>query len=416
MQSSGHIGKLVLVPDANVGVFLREPPETALRHDGTYLITGGVEGFGYECARWLVAHGAGSIALLSRRGPATPGCEARVKELEAAGAEVRVYGGDVADRGSLATILDAIRANQPPLRGVVHAASAIDDGFVADIDHPRVGPILHAKLGGAIALDALTRNDPIELFLLFSSATTLVGAPGQGLYVAANMALEALARRRQAEGRPALAIAWGPIEDAGYLAKRPAMLDSLARRLGARPIPAVHALAGLPAMIAGRLPAVGFADTNWADARRFLPILATPLFVESRAKTSPSPVDESLAERLASLDPEAALGLLKTIIAEEAATILRLPGEGIDPLRPLSEMGMDSLMAVELRLALENRLRIDLPLVSLTEGTSVAASAMRLTTAVSTGPRDGEVIALAAHHEVIEEGQSPVNSDRVAAE
>lgn len=169
-------------------------------------------------------------------------------------------------------------------------------------------------------------------------------------------------------------------------------------------------------MIASRLPAVGFADTNWADARRFLPILATPLFVESRAKTSPSPVDESLAERLASLDPEAALGLLKTIIAEEAATILRLPGEGIDPLRPLSEMGMDSLMAVELRLALENRLRIDLPLVSLTEGTSVASIAMRLTTAVSTGPRDGEVIALAAHHEVIEGGQSPVNPDRVAAE
>ena len=292
MQSSGHIGKLVLVPDANAGVRLRKPPEITLRRDGTYLITGGVEGFGYECARWLVAHGAGSIALLGRRGSATPGCEARVRELEAAGAKVRVYGGDVADRASLAAILEAIRANQPPLRGVVHAASAIEDGFVADIDLARVGPIIHAKLGGAMALDALTRNDPIELFLLFSSATTLVGAPGQGLYVAANMALEALARRRQAEGRPALAIAWGPIEDAGYLAERPAMLDSLARRLGARPIPAAQALAGLPAMIASGLPVVAFAETNWDDARRFLPILATPLFAESRAKASPSPADE----------------------------------------------------------------------------------------------------------------------------
>jgi acyl transferase domain-containing protein/acyl carrier protein len=415
MQSSGHIGKLVLVPDANVGVWLRKPPEIALRYDGTYLITGGIEGFGYECARWLVAHGAGSIALLGRRGLATPGCEARVKELEAAGAEVRVYGGDVADRGSLATILKAIRANQPPLRGVVHAASAIDDGFVADIDGARVGPIIHAKIGGAIALDALTRSDPIELFLLFSSATTLVGAPGQGLYVAANMALEALARHRQAEGRPALAIAWGPIEDAGYLAKRPVMLDSLARRLGARAIPAAQALAGLPAMIASGLPSVAFADTNWADAR-FLPILATPLFAESRANASPSPVDESLAERLASSDPEETLALLKAVVAEEVATILRLPGEGIDPLRPLSEMGMDSLMAVELRLALENRMRVDLPLVSLTEGTSIASIAMRLTAAVSTGPRSGEVIALAAHHEVVEGAQSPVNPDRVAAE
>jgi NADPH:quinone reductase-like Zn-dependent oxidoreductase/acyl carrier protein len=416
MQSSGHIGKLVLVPDANAGVSLRKPPETVLRRDGTYLITGGIEGFGYECARWLVAHGAGSIALLGRRGSATPGCEARVKELESSGGEVRVYQGDVADRGSLATTLDAIRANQPPLRGVVHAASAIEDGFAADIDLARIAPIMTAKLGGAIALDALTCNDPIELFLLFSSATTMVGAPGQGVYVAANMALEALARRRQAEGRPALAIAWGPIEDAGYLSERPAILDSLARRLGARPIPAAQALAGLPAMIASGLPTVAFADTNWSEARRSLPILATPLFAESRAKVSPSPPDESLAERLASLDPEAALAMLKTVIAEEAATILRLPGEGIDPLRPLSEMGMDSLMAVELRLALENRLRVDLPLVSLTEGTSVASIAARLAAAVSTGPRDGEVIALAAHHEVVEGTRPPVDPDRVAAE
>jgi len=416
MQSSGHIGKLVLVPDANAGVSLRKASETVLRRDGTYLIIGGIEGFGYECARWVVAHGAGSIALLGRRGSATPGCEARVKELEGSGAEIRVYQGDVADRRSLATVLDAIRANQSPLRGVVHAASVIEDGLVADIDLARIAPIMAPKLGGAIALDALTRNDPIELFLLFSSATTLVGAPGQGVYVAANMALEALARRRQAEGRPALAIAWGPIEDAGHLAERPAVLDSLARRLGARPIPAAQALAGLPAMIASGLPTVAFADANWSEARRSLPILATPLFAESRAKVSPSPVDESLAERLASLDPEAALAMLKTVVAEEAATILRLPGAGIDPLRPLSELGMDSLMAVELRLALENRLRVDLPLVSLTEGTSVASIAARLAAAVSTGPRDGEVIALAAHHEAVEAARSPVDPDRVAAE
>ena len=330
MQSSGHIGKLVLVPDGNAGVSLRKPPETVLRRDGTYLVTGGIEGFGYECARWLVAHGAGSIALLGRRGSTTPGCDARVKELEASCAQVRIYQGDVADRKSLATILNSIRANQPPLRGVVHAASAIEDGFAADIDLARIPAILNPKLGGAIALDAMTRDDPLELFLMFSSATTLVGAPGQGVYVAANMALEALARRRHAEGKPALAVAWGPIEDAGYLAERPAVLDSLVRRLGARPIPAAQALASLPAIIASGLPTVAFADTNWAEARRFLPILATPLFSESRAKVSPSPVDASLAERLASLDPEAALDLLKTVVAEEAATILRLPGEGIE--------------------------------------------------------------------------------------
>ncbi|HYC26288.1 MAG TPA: SDR family NAD(P)-dependent oxidoreductase, partial [Roseiarcus sp.] len=399
MQASGHIGKLVLVPDEKVGAVLRDPPDFAARRDGTYLVTGGVEGFGYEAARWLVAHGAGSIALLGRRGSETPGCAARVAALEAAGAEVCVYRGDVADRTSLAAVLDQIRAVQPPLRGVVHAASAIDDRLAGDIDLAAIEPILHPKLGGALALDALTRSDPIELFLLFSSATTLLGAPGQGVYVAANMALEALARHRRAEGKPALAIAWGPIEDAGYLSQRPEIRAALARRLGARPIPAAQALAGLPAMIASGLPVVGLAEASWTDARRYLPVLSTPLFSEIRAKSGPAAADEALADRLAEMDPEAALALLRTIVVDEAARILRLPSGGIDPRRPLSQMGMDSLMAVELRLALESRLRIDLPLVSLTEGTSVSSIAARLGEALSTGAKNAEIVALAARHE-----------------
>jgi acyl transferase domain-containing protein/acyl carrier protein len=416
MQSSSHIGKIVLVSGGNDGVRLRKPPEVALRRDGTYLVTGGIDGFGYECARWLAAHGAGSIVLISRRGPATPRAGARIKELAAVGAEVRVYQGDVADRASLATILEAIRASQPPLRGVVHAASTIDDGLATDLDLAHIHRVLHPKLGGAAALDALTREDPIELFLVFSSATTLVGAPGQGAYVAANMAVESLVRQRRAAGRPALAVAWGPIEDAGYLAERPDTLASLARRLGAKPIPAAQALAGLPAIIASGLPTVAFAETNWAEARRFLPILAAPLFSESRAKLSPIAVDEALPDRLAALEPEEALALLKTIVAEEAATILRLPAGNVDPLRPLSEVGMDSLMAVELRLALESRLRVDLPLVSLAEGTSVSSIAARLAGALATGRRDAEVVALGVHHELIDGELTGADPDRAAAE
>jgi phthiocerol/phenolphthiocerol synthesis type-I polyketide synthase C len=414
MQSSGHIGKIILQPHGNSGVRLRQASELALRRDGTYLVSGGIDGYGYECARWLVAHGAGSIALVGRRGPATPGSGSRVAELEAAGAQVRVYRGDVTDCGSLAAVLDAIRASQPPLRGIVHAASAVSDALASEIDLGRAAAIMQPKLGGALALDALTREDAIELFVLFSSATSLVGAPGQGAYVAANMALEALARRRRAEGRPALAVAWGPIGDAGYLADRPEALASLARRLGARPVPAAQALSGLSALVASGLPTVGFVDANWSEARRFLPSLATPLFSEIRAKLSPTAADESLVERLGSLDPEAALILLKTVIAEEAATILRLPAEGIDPSRPLSEIGMDSLMAVELRLALENRLRVDLPLVSLSEGTSVASIATRLVGMVSTAARDSRVVAFAAHHELVEEAMA--DSERAAAE
>jgi acyl transferase domain-containing protein/NADPH:quinone reductase-like Zn-dependent oxidoreductase/acyl carrier protein len=403
MQASGHIGKLVLVPNQNAGVRLRQAPEMALRRDGTYLVTGGLSGFGFAAARWLAEHGAGAIALLSRRGAQTPGAVDRVEELQALGAEVRVYAADVADPLSLRSALDEIRRRQPPLRGVVHAASTIGDALVAELDGADIAGILRPKLGGAICLDRLTRDDPIELFLLFSSATTLLGAPGQSAYVAANLALEAMARQRRAQGQAALAVAWGPIEDTGYLADRPETRDALARRLGAKPMPAAQALAGLPALAGSNLEAAAFAETSWNEARRFLPILASPLFAEIRADTGSSPGDDSLIERLAGLDPEEALALLKTAVAEEAANILRLPVSGIDPLRPLSEIGMDSLMAVELRLALESRLRIDLPLMSLAEGTSVASIATRLAGALTARPHANELLGMAERYEAADD-------------
>jgi NAD(P)-dependent dehydrogenase (short-subunit alcohol dehydrogenase family)/acyl carrier protein len=362
-------------------------------------VSGGISGFGFAAARWPVEHGAGSIALLGRRGEATPGAADRVAELAALGAEIRLYAGDVADPHSLAVVLDKIRRVQPPLRGVVHAASTFGDALISELDGSDIAGVLKPKLGGAIALDRLTSEDPIDLFLLFSSATTLLGAPGQGAYVAANSALEAMARQRRARGKPALAIAWGPIEDTGYLAERPETREALARRLGAKPMASAQALAALSAIADSDLPSVAFAETSWNEARRFLPILASPIFAEIRGDGGSSPGDDSLIARLAELDSEAALVLLKTTVAEEAANILRLPAAGIDPLRPLSEMGMDSLMAVELRLALESRLRIDLPLMSLAEGTSVASIAARLASADSARPHATEVLSLAERYE-----------------
>jgi NAD(P)-dependent dehydrogenase (short-subunit alcohol dehydrogenase family)/acyl carrier protein len=379
-----------------------------LRRDGTYLVTGGISGFGFAAARWLAQHGAGRVALLGRRGAATPGAADRAAELRALGAEVSIHAGDVADPASLAAVLEEIRRTQGPLRGVVHAASAVGDALASElagsaVDGVDIAGILKPKLGGAIALDRLTRGDPIELFLLFSSATTLLGAPGQGVYVAANLALEAMARQRRARGLPALAIAWGPIEDTGYLADRPETRDALARRLGAKPMRSAQALAGLPAIAGSGLATAAFAETSWNEARRFLPILGAPVFAEIRADAGSSPGDDTLVERLAGLGSDEALALLKTAVAEEAANILRLPAAGIDPLRPLSEMGMDSLMAVELRLALENRLRIDLPLMSLAEGTSVASIATRLANAVSARPQASELVGLAERYEVADD-------------
>jgi acyl carrier protein len=182
----------------------------------------------------------------------------------------------------------------------------------------------------------------------------------------------------------------------------------LARRLGAKPMPAAQALAGIGAIAASGLAAAGFAETNWNDARRFLPILSAPFFAEISADSASAQGDDSLLERLAGLSVEEALPLLKTAVAEEAANILRLPAAAIDPLRPLSEMGMDSLMAVELRLALESRLRVDLPLLSLAEGTSIASIAGRLAGAISSRPQASQLVSLAERYEAADQ-------DRLAA-
>jgi acyl transferase domain-containing protein/NADPH:quinone reductase-like Zn-dependent oxidoreductase/acyl carrier protein len=397
MQAGGHIGKLVLVPDGHAGVGLIAKPDLALRRDGTYVVTGGIGGFGYRAARWLAEHGAGALALVGRRGVATPGAAERVAELEGLGAVVSVHAADVSERAMLAETLNEIRATGRPIRGVVHAAAAIGGAMVRDIDIDKIELGLRAKLGGAVLLDTLTRDDPLELFWLFSSATSFVGAPGQSIYVATNLALEALARRRHAEGRPALAIAWGAIADAGYLAGQPDEREALARRLGTRALPAGDALDELPLMAASGLPVVGCAEMS--AARSALPLLATALFEEIRG-SGDAAADEALLDRLAGLDGAAARELLAGIITDEVARILRLPEGEIDRHRPLAELGMDSLMGVELRLAIESRLRLDLPLAALTDGASIAALASRVDALRSRPAAASVATDIAARHEM----------------
>lgn len=402
MQTAGHIGKIVLVPDEAPShqISRREPPsrEFSIRADGSYLVTGGLTGFGLKTARWLVAHGARHVALIGRRGAnvleAVPGLDA----LRDASADIRIFACDVADEKQLGETLAEIRRSMPPLRGIVHAAMVIDDGLIGDLTAPRIRSVLAPKLYGAINLDRLTREDPLELFLLYSSATTVLGAPGQGSYVAANLALEALARRRAAEGLPALAIAWGPIADAGYLAREEATRDSLQRRLGAIAMTAAEALDNLPALWSTGLPVLTFAAVRWESARRHLPILATPTFSSFVGPSGTG--EEDLRERLAEISPDEATGLVVAVLTEEVARIMSASPSRIDPHQPLSEIGMDSLMAVELRLALESRLGIDIPILSLSDGTTLTKIAARIVLALS-DESAGDMAQTVAQHETV---------------
>src|SRR5262249_34919134 len=175
-------------------------------------------------------------------------------------------------------------------------------------------------------------------------------------------------------GLPTLAIAWGPISDAGYLAGDERMREGLARRLAATPLPAAQSLDALPELWGSGLPVVAFAAVQWQSARR-LPILNSPSFADFAVEgTAP---DMSLGELIAERSPEEAKQLIAELLAREIARIMAIAPDRIDHHRPLSDLGMDSLMAVELRLALESRLGLTMPLLSTARGVSLANHAPR---------------------------------------
>jgi NADPH:quinone reductase-like Zn-dependent oxidoreductase/acyl carrier protein len=376
LQASTHIGKLVVRPPAGRGAPAPEPwrPDP----DGTYLVVGGVQGFGLECAKWLAANGAAHLALVSRRGGRTPGAEAALRTLAALGARARIEACDATDGAALAALLGRLRREGPPLRGVVQAAAAFADGAAASMDAARFAVVLDPKVTAAQHLDRLTAADPLHLFLLFSSATTAFGNPGQANYVAANAALEAIARARQAQGRPALAVGWGPIADAGVLARDAATAETLERRTGVAPMPAQEALSALPALLDAGVPVAHLARIAWAHLSAGLPVLAEPAYAAVRAAREGTAEGADLRAELRALPPEEARARLVRLAQEEIARILRLPIEAVGADAPVAGLGLDSLGGLELRMGLERRLGVQVPLAAVTEDLTIAVLANRI--------------------------------------
>ena len=375
LQASSHIGKLVIRPPAPAATAAPWQPDEA----GLYVVLGGTQGFGLECAKWLAAAGARRIALISRRGAATPGMDAALRILAALGARASAHACDATDAAALGTVLAALRAEGAPLRGVVQAAAIFADAAAARQDSASFARVLAPKLAVAEALEALTIKDPLHLFLLFSSATTAFGNPGQANYVAANAALEGMARRRHAEGKPALAVGWGPIADAGVLTLKAAAAEKLERLSGAKPMAAQEALADLPALIVAGVPVIHLARMGWDSMQAALPIMAEPAFAAIAGQAAAHEADgAALRTQLCAMEPGAARAALLALARDEMARILRLPPEAVRVDQPLPGLGLDSLGGIELRMALERRLGITVPLTAVTEDLTLALLVQRI--------------------------------------
>ena len=335
----------------------------AVRADAAYLITGGLGALGLHVAEWLAGRGARHLCLAGRRAAAAGAQRERVAALEARGVRVRIASVDVADRAAVAALLQELADSAAPLAGVVHAAGV---GGYADIAHltaDALRAVLRPKVDGAWNLHELTRGLPLDFFLVFSSIASAWGSRGQAHYAAANGFLDALTFARRAEGLPAVTINWGPWAEGGMNSVE---AETLLRRVGVRPLPTRGAIAALDTLAASDRPQAIIADVEWPlftgsyearGHRRLLERLHAP-----REPSASAPRVSELSERLAAAADGDRERTVIGLVAADVAQVLGLPAASRpDPDQGLFEMGMDSLMALELRTRLETRAGRALP-------------------------------------------------------
>jgi acyl carrier protein len=386
MQQARQIGKIVVTYRNGIsGVHhpaSRAAGGLALPADATYLVTGGLGGFGLRTAQWLADRGARNLILISRSGPASDTAQAAIAAFEAQGVRVHAAACDVTDRAALASLLQETAATLPPLKGLVHAAVVIDDGLARSTTPEQIQRTLAAKVLGAQHLHELTRALPLDLFIFYSSATTLFGNPGQSNYVAANAWLERLAAQRRAEGLPATCVRWGAIDDVGFLARNEKIKDALQSRMGGGALASQVALDALEAMLAADASGLGVLELDWRALSRFLPTAGLPKFSDIARQAGDAGEDDGgsddIAHLIATLDDEALHERFTDMLKAEIGEILRVAPDKIEATRSVYDMGLDSLMGVELVVALENRFGIRLPVMALNESPTPAKLAERL--------------------------------------
>ena len=331
-------------------------PVPQFNPDRTYLITGGLGGLGLDVATWMAGQGARNLALLSRRTPAKEATEV-IEKLRSGGVRVETYAADV----SSITQMEAVFRGLSDLGGVVHCAGVLDDGVLTQQTANRMEIVLAPKISGAWNLHRLTAGRPLEFFVMFSSVASLTGSSGQASYAAANAYLDALSCYRKSNGLTALSINWGGWAEAGMAAR------SMIQRRRNTPLTLMPADSALTAM--GKAMTLGAAQICIAaiDWDVYRTLYASRPFLSHMGTSGDAPHTEreprnSLSEQLFDAPESSRLGLIKDRVQVLAVRVLELaPDRRIDPQQALTELGLDSLMALELRNALAAEFSQSLP-------------------------------------------------------
>ena len=366
MARARHVGKVVLEVDSQPSA----SPHAAgrpltIEPDATYLVSGGLTGLGLASAERLVDRGARHLLLFGRRAPSALARRA-IDQMRDRGAQIVVASADAGNDTEMRALFDGPLSAMPPLRGVIHSAGRLEDATVPQQNWSRFLDVLGPKAIGGWLLHQLTRDKPLDFFVLYSSASAILGAPGQSNHASANAFLDALAAYRQGQGAPALSINWGAWSDIGAAAGQHT-LERLGGQ-GVAPITVAEGLAALERLLGQPEPQVAVVRADWnrvgdfvgnALERRFLGDLTT--------KTQPATIDKRASEFAAndimSAPADKRRDLLTKLVKEQVAQVLGVPETAIiSEIQPFRDMGLDSLMALELRTRLKKGLALETPL------------------------------------------------------
>ena len=350
--------------------------------EATYLITGGLGAIGLTIAAWLAQRGARHLILIGR----SPGSEMAhdcIEALRKAGTEVGVLQADVGRRDDLEAALTSIRESMPPLRGIMHAAGILDDGMLVNLDRQRLQAVMAPIVDGAWNLHSLTSDATLDFFVLFSSAASVFGSPGQAHYAAANAFLDALAWHRRKQGLPATSVNWGPWAGVG-IASHADQRRRLTQR-GFRPMPPAYCLKVLSRLLQSRRTQVVAALIDWDQLRGRLRQGTDILLLSSLQHGQPDsaladgdPPASSLRERLRAAPPRERQQLLESYLRDQTASRLSLDASHLDVGLPVTRLGVDSLIAMELRNQIQRDFDIRIPVAQLLDDQSVRTLAQAL--------------------------------------
>ena len=322
-----------------------------IRDDRTYLVAGGLGGIGRVVAGWLADNGAGAIVLNGRR-PPDPEAEETIAALRQGGATVQVEVADVTDGTAVREMLSRIDATLPPLGGVIHSVGAVSDGSLASQNWERFEEVMWPKILGAWHLHRATENRDLDLFFLFSSLSGIRGNPGQGNSASANTFLDQLAAHRRSLGLPGQAIQWGPWAGLGEAEEQRARLSGFLEAYGTDWMTPQQGIRALDRLAQMDTVSSAVASVDWpvfaSSLPRPMPLVEEllPKATVSSSETPPSSSDLLTSLRGASVEERE--GLLASFLQGELQAVLRLPSAP-SPSVKFFELGMDSLMAVELR-------------------------------------------------------------------